>query len=82
MWTMPKRPESRTRTVRMDGREWRIEERTDRIGDREERLLVFSAEGESHAIRDYHWLWFGFMDQELAALCPSRRKAAELAVSH
>ena len=82
MWSMPKRAESRTRTLRMDGQEWRVEERTDRAADREERYLVFSSNGESLVLRDYHWLWFAFMDEELEALCRSRRKVRELVASH
>jgi hypothetical protein len=73
-----KRPESRTRIVRMDGREWRVQERAE-MGDdqREVRSLVFSSDGETREVRNYHWLWFGFMDDELAALCRARRVVAE-----
>lgn len=79
MWTMTKRADSRTRIIWMDGREWRVQEQADRLADREERSLVFSSGGECHTVHEYHWLWFGFMDDELAALCKTRRKAAESA---
>ena len=79
MWTMPKRADSRTRIIWMDGREWRVQEQSDRQEDREARSLVFSSAAESHTIHEYHWLWFGFMDEELATLYKSRRKAAESA---
>ena len=78
MLAKSKRPESRTRIVRMDGREWRVHERAE-LGDdkREVRSLVFSSDGETREVRNYHWLWFGFMDDELTALCRTRRVAAE-----
>ena len=34
---------------------------------------MFSCDAESHRVYEYHWLWFGFMDSELAALSKSRR---------
>jgi hypothetical protein len=74
MYRMRRRPESRTRLIEFDGREWRVEERVERgPDDQERRCLVFSCNGESHRVHDYHWLWFGFLDSELAALCKSRR---------
>lgn len=82
MWTMPKRTDSRTRIIWMEGREWRVQEQSDSRADREERALVFSSAGESHTVHEYHWLWFGFMDDELAALYKSRRKAADSAAYH
>ena len=82
MWTMPKRADSRTRIIWMDGREWRVQEQSDSLADREERSLVFSSGGESHTLHEYHWLWFGFMDEELATLYKTRRKAATSAAYH
>lgn len=82
MWAMPKRAESRTRMLRMDGREWQVEERAETGADgRVERALVFSTAGETQRVREFNWLWFGFMDDELAALCRKRARATERATS-
>jgi hypothetical protein len=66
----------------MDGQEWRVQEQSDRLADREERSLVFSSSGESHTVHEYHWLWFAFMDEELAALYKTRRGTATSAAYH
>jgi hypothetical protein len=58
----------------MDGREWRVEERAEYdADDAKDRALVFSTEGETIRLGNYHWLWFGFTDEELVTLCRTRR---------
>ena len=69
MWTLPKRAERRTRSVRLDGRDWLVAERLDEGPNGEqESSLVFTTEGDTRRVRDFPWLWFGLTEDELAAL--------------
>jgi hypothetical protein len=81
-----RRIEQRTRTVRLEGREWVVAEQLVNGPNDDESALIFRSDGEMRRVLDYPWLWFALLDEELTALAtpgapPIRRVPKNAAVA-
>ena len=85
MHSTQKRIERRTRTVSLDGRQWVVsEQELLEPNGASKQCLVFATDGETRRVREFPWLWYGLLNDELGALsrpdAPPMRRVPKTAV--